>query len=357
MFSLARRLREAVYAVNLEIFRAACADMTKAGMGTTLTGLLLQPQRVVVAQVGDSRAYLWRQGRLVQITHDQSLVNQLLDSGQITPDQAKLFEHSNVILQALGVQEDVEVLVSTEQLRRKDRILLCSDGLVGVVSDEEIAEVMGLSESLDDTVRTLIDLARSAGGPDNITVIVAEVDGEGLAAPAPEDVAAYRPLALDPPAYPAVRYEGMDEPGAGAGAAGGGGSGPLSLAAVLSMAWVIGLLLAGVVVSFLLYPRKVPGHLPPRGGSCYFVAERPGLDILIDEEPRGVTNLPGVEVRMAPGEHWVVLRDRSGPVPLLGERQFIKVSPGQRCALRLRAPRPPVAPFPAMPEDEEPEAP
>ena len=87
-------------------------------MGTTLTGLLFIGSQIVVSQIGDSRAYLCRQGVSTQITHDQSLVNQLLDSGQITPEQAKLFEHSNVILQALGVQEDIEVVLSNETVRR-----------------------------------------------------------------------------------------------------------------------------------------------------------------------------------------------------------------------------------------------
>ena len=91
-----------------------------------------------------------------------------------------LFEHSNVIPQALGVQEDVEVVLSTETVRRGDRLMLCSDGLVGVVSDEEIQEVLTNSESIEEATRRLIELARAGGGPDNITVIVAQVDGEAV---------------------------------------------------------------------------------------------------------------------------------------------------------------------------------
>ena len=201
---MSRWLRDATARANLEIWEAASADLSKQGMGTTLTGLLLLGNQIVVSQIGDSRAYLCRSGTLTQITHDQSLVNQLLDSGQITPEQAKLFEHSNVILQALGVQEDIEVVLSSETLRRGDRLMLCSDGLVGVVSDEEIQEVLASTEDLAETARKLIDLARSGGGPDNITVIVAQVGGEGLPAPTPEDVAKYQTMTL-PGERPAER--------------------------------------------------------------------------------------------------------------------------------------------------------
>ena len=135
---MCRWLRDATAKANLEIWEAACADLSKNGMGTTLTGLLFIGSQIVVSQIGDSRAYLCRQGQLVQITHDQSLVNQLLDSGQITAEQAKLFEHSNVILQALGVQEAIEVVLTHATVRRAERLLLCSDGLVGVVSEDEI---------------------------------------------------------------------------------------------------------------------------------------------------------------------------------------------------------------------------
>src|SRR5205814_8313138 len=110
-------------------------------------------------------AYLWRQGAFTQVTRDQSLVNQLLETGQITPEQAKFFEHSNVILQALGVQEEVEVQLSRVELRRGDRMMLCSDGLVGVVTDEEIGAVMASVDDPADTARILIELANGAGAP------------------------------------------------------------------------------------------------------------------------------------------------------------------------------------------------
>ncbi|MCS6911859.1 MAG: protein phosphatase 2C domain-containing protein [Myxococcales bacterium] len=328
-------LRDAAYAVNHEIFAAACADLSKAGMGTTLTSVVLRRGRVVVAQVGDSRAYLWRRGRLTQITHDQSLVNSLLDSGQITQDQAKLFEHSNVILQALGVQEDVEVLLSTEQLRRGDRILLCSDGLVGVVSDEEIQQVMGQDAALPEVARALIEMARAAGGPDNITVIVAQVDGEGLPEPTEQDEVAYRPIALEDPAgrktakrelllVEALPAFSLPAP-----------SLPLSLASVLSMAWVVGLAVAGVVVGLLLYPQRPPSGQLGRGALCYFMVDSAEVGLVLDGERVGPLRSPGQEIRLGPGLHRVALWD---PVRGAGPEEQVHVSPGQRCALRLRAP-------------------
>lgn len=337
---LAHALREAVFGVNLEIFEAACADVSKAGMGTTLTGLWLRGPRVIVAQVGDSRAYLWRRGKLTQITHDQSLVNSLLDSGQITAEQAKLFEHSNVILQALGVQEDVEVLLSTEELCRGDRLLLCSDGLVGVVSDDEIQEVLGLSDRLEDIAQTLVDMARAAGGPDNISVLVAEARGDALPAPEEHREAAYRPLALEPPPRRVRFGDGADDLGPDPPYVLGARdlAPPLSMAAVLSMAWVIGLLVAGLVVAILLYPRTRPpaARAPARGALCYFVADAAGLDILIDGRSAGRTSGPGTEVLLAPGRYTVRVRDSQHQPPIYSQGQELRVAPGQRCALKLR---------------------
>ncbi len=277
LHGLARKLRISTTKANQEIYEAACADIAKAGMGTTLTGLLLLSSHVIVAQVGDSRAYLWRRGKLTQITHDQSLVNQLLDSGQITPEQAKLFEHSNVILQALGVQEDIEVVLSTEVVRRDDRLLLCSDGLVGVVSDEEIQEVLSTSEKIEEAARRLIDLARAGGGPDNITVIVAQVAGElaPLPEPPPADEVLYRPLYMDgerpqerrvwAPEYGFIGQplSGREMPMAGVQSTTGS-----SRTSVVAMSAVLMLLLAGIVVGILYYkspPTAPQGNLPHAG--------------------------------------------------------------------------------------------
>jgi serine/threonine protein phosphatase PrpC len=271
LHGLARKLRIAVTKSNQEIYEAACADIAKAGMGTTATSLLLLRSHVIVAQVGDSRAYMWRKGKLTQVTHDQSLVNQLLDSGQITAEQAKLFEHSNVILQALGVQEDVEVVLSTEVLRRDDRLLVCSDGLVGVVSDEDIQDVLTHTDSITDAARRLIELARAGGGPDNITVIVAQISNEVVPPPAPEDEVHYRPLYLDgekpadrriwAPEYGLIGQPmGGRDPNAGAGQ-------PNQVSkrmSVIATSAVLALLLVGLVGLMLLYkPQSSVPTNPP----------------------------------------------------------------------------------------------
>lgn len=197
LHELARQIRVAGQRANREIGDAASADVTKQGMGTTMTCMLMLRSHVLVGQVGDSRAYLWRAGKLTQITHDQSLVNQLLESGQITQEQAKAFEYTNVILQALGVQEGVDVVLSAESVRRNDRILLCSDGLSGLVTDEEIQAVLGSEDPVDEMAKRLIEMARAAGGPDNITAIIAQVTGDGASLPGAGDEVAYRPMYID----------------------------------------------------------------------------------------------------------------------------------------------------------------
>lgn len=342
LHKVARRLRDAAQRANQEIYEAACADIAKAGMGTTLTALMLLQSHVAVAQVGDSRAYLWRQGRLTQITHDQSLVNQLLDSGQITPEQAKLFEHSNVILQALGVQEDIEVVLSSETLRRDDRLLLCSDGLVGVVSDEEIQEVLGTTDNLEEGVHRLIDMARAGGGPDNITVILAQAFGEGLPPPVAEDLAQYKAMALDGDKPPERRTWSADYSYSG-GASAGGGAGPSSTSSgrfaspvsLLSMAAVLALAVTGLVVGLVLYPQRTT----PVPVSCSVTVEPPGqsgLQVMVDDRPAPGSAATGMELRLTPGDHRLWLSTIQDGVRR-SEDKILTVSAAQRCEVALRA--------------------
>ena len=342
LHKVARRLRDAAQRANQEIYEAACADIAKAGMGTTLTALMLLQSHVAVAQVGDSRAYLWRQGRLTQITHDQSLVNQLLDSGQITPEQAKLFEHSNVILQALGVQEDIEVVLSSETLRRDDRLLLCSDGLVGVVSDEEIQEVLGTTENLEEGVHRLIDMARAGGGPDNITVILAQAFGEGLPPPTAEDVAQYKAMALDGDKPPERRTWSTDYSYSG-GTSAGGGAGPSSTSSgrfaspvsLLSMAAVLALAVTGLVVGLVLYPQ----HTTPAPVACSVTVDPPGqsgLQVMVDDRPAPGTAATGMELRLTPGDHRLWLSTVQDGARR-SEDKILTVSATQRCEVALRA--------------------
>jgi protein phosphatase len=179
---LARRLVRAVEAAGLRIFEAAKNDRTRRGMGTTVTAAALVDDHLFLAQVGDSRGYILREGTLVQVTRDQSLVNQLIEAGQLTEEEAETFEHNNIILQALGTAETVQVDLTYAELKRGDILMLCSDGLSGMVRNDEIREVLKATPEPFDSCKTLIERANLAGGHDNVTVIVAQFDGEGLQA-------------------------------------------------------------------------------------------------------------------------------------------------------------------------------
>jgi len=193
---LARSLVRAVEEAGVRIFSEARADRTRRGMGTTATIAALVDSRLFIAQVGDSRAYVLRGGRLVQVSRDQSLVNQLIEAGQLTEEEAETFEHNNIILQALGTAETVQVDLTYVDLRRGDALLLCSDGLSGMIRAEEIRDVLTTMPEPIDACRELTDRANRAGGHDNITVIVAKFEGEGLSDPSDSDELAYRKYAL-----------------------------------------------------------------------------------------------------------------------------------------------------------------
>jgi protein phosphatase len=177
---IARRLVRAVETAGQRIFQEAKLDRTRRGMGTTVTAAALVDDHIFFAQVGDSRGYILRNDVLTQITRDQSLVNQLIEAGQLTEEEAETFEHNNIILQALGTSETVQVDLTFAELRRGDMLLLCSDGLSGMVRFEEIREIMRSSPEPVDICKSLTERANQAGGHDNITVIIVHFDGEGL---------------------------------------------------------------------------------------------------------------------------------------------------------------------------------
>jgi serine/threonine protein phosphatase PrpC len=197
--ALARALVRSIEEAGERIFEAARTDRSRRGMGTTSTIATLMDKTLFVGQVGDSRAYVLRAGELKQITKDQSLVNQLIEAGQLTEDEAEQFEHSNIILQALGTTEQVSVDLTFLELRAGDRLMMCSDGLSGLVHGDVIREVMQEYQDLDACAARLIELAKAGGGHDNVTVILAEFSGEGLSAPQPSDLVGYQqyPLPLD----------------------------------------------------------------------------------------------------------------------------------------------------------------
>lgn len=197
---LARRLVRAIEYAGSYIFQEARADRSRRGMGTTATVAALLDRRLFVGQVGDSRAYLLRQGKLVQLTRDQSLANQLIEAGQLTEEEAETFEHNNIILQALGTAETVQVDLTYLDLCRDDVLLLCSDGLSGMIKNEEILATLLRHQDLSAACRELTDKANAAGGHDNITVVLARVEA-GVEPPRAADSLGYQKYALPSSPY------------------------------------------------------------------------------------------------------------------------------------------------------------
>lgn len=180
-------LRDAVTATNAKVYQQSARYPQYRGMGTTVTAVGVLGGFLFLAQVGDSRAYLVRSGVATQLTRDQSLVQELIDAGAMSEDEAEASEHRNVILQALGVAAEVQVDLTYQELRRGDTLVICSDGLVRTVQREEIAQVVGGPDPLIEVCDRLVALANQRGGPDNVTVVVARVDGPGLEPPRAED--------------------------------------------------------------------------------------------------------------------------------------------------------------------------
>jgi protein phosphatase len=180
---LAGRAREA----NRRIFERARADASHSGMGTTLTGALLASDEVSIVHVGDSRAYLFREGELRRLTRDHSLVEELRRRGQLTPEEAEEHPQRSVITRALGPEPEVELDVHTHQARSGDVYLLCSDGLTSMVREERVREILVDAQSLQSALDRLIKEANEAGGRDNITVVAFRIGGEEPARPAADE--------------------------------------------------------------------------------------------------------------------------------------------------------------------------
>jgi PPM family protein phosphatase len=180
----ALRLKEAVETANQQIHDYAKAHPENRGMGTTATTVGILGDHLYLTQVGDSRAYLVRDGAAHQLTKDQSLMQRLVEAGELTEEEAAQSERRNIILQALGPDAKVKVDLTHQEIRRGDMLVLCSDGLSGQVKKEEIARLVSETRDLKAACDRLVALANERGGPDNITVVVARLDGEGLRAAA-----------------------------------------------------------------------------------------------------------------------------------------------------------------------------
>ena len=179
---LTRLTREA----NRRIHDLSRRDATRRGMGTTLTAAMLTEGGLSVGHVGDSRAYRLRGGELTQLTHDHSLVAELQRSGQLTAEAAEHHPQKSIITRALGPEPDVEVDAHTHAARDGDVYLLCSDGLTGMVSDDEMGAILRGSENLREATEALVRAANQSGGKDNITVVLFRVGDDG-SAPAEQD--------------------------------------------------------------------------------------------------------------------------------------------------------------------------
>jgi len=172
---LVAAVEAAVKKANVRLREMTGRDPSLKGMGTTLTAMLWDGTRFALAHVGDSRAYLLRGNVLYQITQDHTLVQSLVDEGRLTPEQAAVHARRSMLLRALESSGNVEPDLSLREAKAGDRYLLCSDGLTCVVGPEALYEAMVNIPDLKELVQHLIDMANEAGGPDNITCVVADV--------------------------------------------------------------------------------------------------------------------------------------------------------------------------------------
>ncbi len=184
-------LLQAVTAANRSILDHAKAHPEKRGMGTTMTSAVLFDSELAIVQVGDSRAYLRRGHTLQQLTMDQNVVGQMIASGRIAPDQARNVKQRNMLLEAIGVQEKVGPDLVRVRVQAGDVLMICSDGLTGPLEDRRVLELMLQHQDPVRTCRALTEAACAAGGPDNVTVVIARFIGEPGQSIGPETTIAF----------------------------------------------------------------------------------------------------------------------------------------------------------------------
>lgn len=183
---IADRMLGAIRTANGAIFQRTLTEHDKRGMGTTVTALTLYENRFLIGQVGDSRAYLLRDAKLTQITKDHSYVQEQVDAGYLTPDQARTHPYSNVITRCVGANSDVTPDLYPGAVKSGDLFLLASDGLTGMLEDYQLAELLAPDRMPEEEVDSLIAEANRHGGLDNITAIIVRIDA--VEAPAQENV-------------------------------------------------------------------------------------------------------------------------------------------------------------------------
>jgi PPM family protein phosphatase len=172
-------LADQVAQANRAVYDRSLSDRSVSGMGTTLTAALIDGNEVHLVHVGDSRAYLLRDARLTQLTEDHTLVHRMVVEGEITADEAETHPHRSILTRALGVDESVQVDEGDVQVETGDRLLLCTDGLTGMVPEEQIQEIMLDASDPQEVVDRLVRVANRAGGIDNITAVVLDFAEDG----------------------------------------------------------------------------------------------------------------------------------------------------------------------------------
>ncbi len=168
-------LRTAIRRANEQIFQRTLNEQDKRGMGTTATAMLILDGKYLIGHVGDSRAYVLREDEMVQLTKDHSYVQEQVDAGYLTPQQARVHPYSNVITRCVGANDDVDPDVYGGTLRGGDLYLLASDGLTGMLEDHEMKEILQNGSDMDTALDELINTANGRGGLDNITTIILQV--------------------------------------------------------------------------------------------------------------------------------------------------------------------------------------
>jgi protein phosphatase len=175
------RIFELIQEANRRVYDRSNSDPNTSGMGTTMTVALVEGERVAFGHVGDSRAYLIRDGEMEQLTEDHSLVNELLKSGKLSPEEAGMHPQKAVITRAVGTDPDVDVDTFTVEAQAGDLFLLCSDGLTDVVAEEEILDLVERNRGdIDRALHTLVKEANRGGGEDNITAVAFEITEEDV---------------------------------------------------------------------------------------------------------------------------------------------------------------------------------
>ena len=175
-------LEQATRTAHRAVWDESCrvGQSGRSRMGATMTAAIVRGRSLSIAQVGDSRAYLLRQGKMTQLTTDQTMVQSLIDKGLMKPEDAESSPFRNILTQAMGHQEDVSITMSEIELRDRDCVLICSDGLTNELTDDEIRDAILQSIRLDVAAKRLVDMANARGGRDNITVVLAGVGGTTL---------------------------------------------------------------------------------------------------------------------------------------------------------------------------------